>query len=80
MALYRVLVYREQQAVFWVEADDEHAAGEDAEQLADGLSDKDWEMDNVDVSVIPTDYVPTTSDRIWTGGPDGDWRYGTRTK
>lgn len=70
MPLYRVTVENRRESTFYVIADDEGAAREDADELAADLRDLDWDEDEQDNYVRET-AIPADQHELrrqcWTG-------------
>ena len=69
MPLYEIVVERVMSATIYVEAVDDLAARDAADNLPDAA---DFDEDHSDVAITEIDAVPA-GERYWTGGESGRW-------
>lgn len=73
MGLWKATVTETREAVFYIRGEDREQVQEDADELADDISNREWTVEDTHVEVsLATDGMPGRG-RIWSGGPDGDW-------
>lgn len=71
---WRIEVEERRFKVFYTEATTEDEAREDAEELSTGMRDEEWDDIDSDVSVRREQDVVPAGAKVWTGGPQGEWR------